>query len=88
MAKEVGRVHTEMWLYRTAPDPSLPDSTTLFCLLFGRDARTQIDAVFPGLDETGLVGIGLNTYTSNQARMARPEMQRERNRMSIVKPNA
>ena len=54
-----------MWLYPTTPDPSLPNSATPFRLLFGRDARTQIDAVSPDLDETELVGTGLHTYISN-----------------------
>ena len=38
------------WLQSTTPLPRLPGSPTPFKLLFGRDVRSQIDAVTPELD--------------------------------------
>ena len=37
-------------IQRVSPDPSLPAKTTLFRLLFGRDARTQLEPISPTID--------------------------------------
>ncbi|CAM9983111.1 unnamed protein product, partial [Choristocarpus tenellus] len=46
---------------RTTPDPSDPLNPTPFRVLFGRDPRTQLDAVIPKLDGDVEVG-GLDSF--------------------------
>ena len=38
------------WIQRTTPDPRLPSGGTPFRILFGRDARSNLDALTPALD--------------------------------------
>ena len=46
-----------LWLHRTTPDPRLPNKATPFCLLFGRDCRTQMDATSPSPDNENTDGL-------------------------------
>ena len=52
-----GYAQPTLWLHRTTPDPRLPGKATLFCLLFGRDYRTQMDATSPSPDGEGRDGL-------------------------------
>ena len=42
------------WIQRTTPNPRLPSSGTPFRILFGRDARSNLDALTPALDDDTL----------------------------------
>ena len=55
-----------LWLHRTSPDPRLPGSPIPIRLLFGRDVRTQIEAVSPDLDNSELMGTGLHSLIANK----------------------
>ena len=59
-------VQPALWLHRTSPDPRLPGSPTPFRLLFRRDVRTQIEAVSPDLDNSELMGTGLQSLIDNK----------------------
>ena len=59
-------VQPALWLHRTTPDPRLPGSPTPFRLLFGRNVRTQIEAVSPELDGSDLMDTGLHSLIANK----------------------
>lgn len=44
------------WVQRTTPDPRSNTGATPFELLFGGEARTQLDVLTPGVDGTGFGG--------------------------------
>lgn len=53
------------WIQRTAPDPCLPTRGTPFGILFGRDARTNLDAFTPALDGDRF-GTGLDNFVAEE----------------------
>ena len=53
------------WIQRVTSDPSLPSSPTPFRLLFGRDARTQLDSIVPVVDGVEYQG-GLHAFVADQ----------------------
>jgi len=53
------------WIQRVTPDPSLPSSPTPFRLLFGRDARTQLDSITPVVDGVEYKG-GLDAFVADK----------------------
>ena len=43
-------VRASCWIQRTTPDPRLPSGGTPFRILFGRDSRSNLDALTPAMD--------------------------------------
>lgn len=54
-----------MWIHRTTPDTSLTENQPPFRLLFGRDARTKLDAVHFEIDEGEFQG-GTHIYEADK----------------------
>ena len=53
------------WVQRVTPDPALPANMTPFRVLFGRDARTQIDAMTLSIDGAEFRG-GLDSVVADR----------------------
>ena len=58
-------VRAACWIQRTTPDPCLPSGGTPFRILFGRDARTNLDALTPTLDGDGF-RTGLDNFVAEK----------------------
>ena len=58
------------WIHRVSPDTELPGGASPYHNLFGRDARSHLDAVTPALDDNSL-GQGLERTVADQKRMTR-----------------
>ena len=74
------------WIQRTTPNPRLPSSGTPFRILFGRDARSNLDALTPTLDgdtfRTGLDNfMAEKQQTFLEVRGILKRMQEEKKRM-------
>ena len=57
-------VRAAVWI-TTWPDSRLPGNATPFCIVFGRDPRTQFDALHPKIDADSFRG-GLHNYVTDQ----------------------
>ena len=58
-------VEAACWIQRTTPDPRLPSGGTPFRILFGRDARTNLDALTPVLDDDSFRS-GLDNFVAER----------------------
>ena len=57
------------WIHRMEPDESLPHHASPYKMLFGRDPRTPLDQLSPGLDNSGPVR-GLERTVEEQRRIS------------------
>ena len=58
-------VSAASWILRNTPDPCLPSGRTPFRIFFGHDARTNLDALTPGLDGDDF-RTGLNNFVAEK----------------------
>lgn len=77
MASSVGRVHTAhtCWIQRVTPDLRLPSNPTKFRLLFGRDARTQLDRATPVINGADHSSGGSDSFVAGKQQAFREVRQ-------------